>query len=390
MEVNIKAADPGTDVEEKLLQANQGLYGLNAFSKSLAANSNVEDLSRSIVDEISGKLGFPFCVLGLLDDSGVNIHIKAFSGKYLEKTINSTFISSGMSFNSYLAEREVISSESIGEGDELNSWFISRINKNLTESQRIKEILYVPISVKSRNLGVLAVGFSSPIESRDVSLIYSISNNIAMAIDNAILYERCRKYFVQSVNALIAAIEAKDRYTKGHSQRVSNYTVHIAEKLSLSKEQIEEIKMAGILRDIGKIGVNDSILMKPGKLTKDEYEEVKRHPIIANRILHHIGFPQNALKAIAYHHERYDGKGYPFGISGDRITLEAQIIAVADAFDAMTSNRPYREAMSVDEALKELVANKSRQFNPVVVDAMIKLKDSLKSERIEEKVPQRI
>lgn len=376
LQVLIKGIGGESGDGDKHMFRNNDLFILNSLNKSLCADGDLENLCKVIVNEINKKLGFPICMIGLLDSSGMGLRIKAFSSAYLEETLSSLNIN----LNSYLSERAVISSESLDENEVLDNWLIGNINRNRPAAERIKELLYVPIRLKNKNLGVLVIGLNSQIMPEEISLINSIATNAAVAIDNALLYETCKRYFVKSVNALIATIEAKDVYTKGHSQRVSRYTVHIAEKLNLSKEQVEDVRLAGMLHDIGKIGINDNILLKPGRLTKSEYEEVKRHPAVSNRILHHIGISDRALKAIAYHHERFDGKGYPYGISGNSITLEAQIIAVADAYDAMTSNRPYRKAMSVDEAIDELKAHRSSQFSPEVVDALIGVRDGLKSE----------
>jgi PAS domain S-box-containing protein len=193
------------------------------------------------------------------------------------------------------------------------------------------------------------------------------------SIDNAALYDTTRKYFIKTIDALIAAVEAKDTYTEGHSQRVSQYAIKIGKKLGLENEQIEDIKVAGILHDVGKIGISDNILQKKGKLTYEEYEEIKQHPSISNKILCPVGFSDRTLKAIAFHHERFDGKGYPYGLAGNDISIEAQVIAVADAFDAMTSTRSYRSSMSVEVAIEELLANKGSQFSPEVVDALIEI-----------------
>ena len=182
-----------------------------------------------------------------------------------------------------------------------------------------------------------------------------------------------RNSYVQTIDALIAAIEAKDQYTRGHSQRVSNLAVQIARKMGMSRQQAEELRIAGILHDIGKIGISDSILKKKGPLTKEEYDEIKKHPAISNKILYPIGLSDRILKAIAFHHERFDGRGYPFGLTSESLGLEPQIIAVADAFDAMTSSRPYREPLSLASAVQELENNKGTQFHPDIVDIMIQI-----------------
>ncbi len=172
------------------------------------------------------------------------------------------------------------------------------------------------------------------------------------------------------VSSLVSAIEAKDKYTLGHSERVSQYAVQIAKKLDLPENQINEIKIAGMLHDVGKIGISDEILHKPAKLSKSEFEEMKRHPSIGTWILNTLNLSENTINAINYHHERYDGTGYPLGISGKDLPIETQIISLSDAYDAMTSERPYRDAMSPEEAIKEIKKNADKQFNPQLVEIL--------------------
>jgi len=176
------------------------------------------------------------------------------------------------------------------------------------------------------------------------------------------------------VMSLVSAIEAKDKYTIGHSERVSKYATTLAKKLNLPEEKIQEIKIAGMLHDVGKIGVADNILNKPDKLSKDEYEEIKRHPSIGSWILNTLNLPESTVEAINYHHERYDGKGYPLGLSGKELSIETQLISLSDAYDAMTSERPYRSAMSHEEAIKEIKKASEKQFNPALV-ALIEQND---------------
>ncbi len=169
------------------------------------------------------------------------------------------------------------------------------------------------------------------------------------------------------ITSLVSAIEAKDKYTLGHSQRVSEYASQLAKKLGLPDEKVNEIKIAGMLHDVGKIGVADDILHKPAKLTKDEYEEIKKHPAIGSWILNTLDLSDTTMNAINYHHERYDGKGYPLGLKGKELSLESQIIALSDAYDAMTSDRPYRKAMSHEEAIDEIKKCANTQFNSELV-----------------------
>jgi response regulator RpfG family c-di-GMP phosphodiesterase len=173
--------------------------------------------------------------------------------------------------------------------------------------------------------------------------------------------------YVRSIDALIKALEAKDFYTRGHSQRVTIYSVAIAREMGLPGEEIEQLRRAAVLHDLGKIGVREVVLNKPGRLTDGEYGEIVRHPETAMRILEPIPFFQPLLPAILHHHERFDGRGYPAGLAGDRIPLPSRIMAVADTFDAMTSTRAYRDALPVPDANAEIRRCAGTQFDPGIV-----------------------
>ena len=356
-------------MEEKIIQSNRELSIINSVSKSLTSTLDLDHLSSLLVNEITDKLNFDTCSLGLVDNDGTSLSIKAFSGDFYK----------GFGLHEHKAlhlDDEIIaktfSTEQSHKQSTLpESWLLGKINKLKPEGEKLKEVLFVPFKVKNKNIGMLTVGSKTPIKVSDENLLSYIGNNAAVAIDNALLYETSKKYFIKTIDTLVATVEAKDSYTEGHSRRVSKYAVEIAQKLNMPKDQIEDIKIAGILHDIGKIGISDTILLKNESLTADEYTEVKQHPLISNKILYPVGFSERTLKAIAFHHERFDGKGYPYGLTGNEITIEAQIIAVADAFDAMTSNRSYRVAMDSNEALKELTLNKLTQFNPKIVDSLV-------------------
>ncbi len=189
------------------------------------------------------------------------------------------------------------------------------------------------------------------------------------------LYQNSKELYYKTVKALTAAIEAKDPYTEGHSRRVEGYARQIAEELKLDKATIHSIEVAALLHDIGKIGINDSILNKKAVLNDSEYSQIHEHPIIGLKILEDIELPLKSKDIIKFHHERYDGKGYPMGLGGDQIPLEAYILSAADAYDAMTSNRPYREAMAPARAAEILIKNSGTQFHPTVVNAFTKVLD---------------
>ncbi|MFC1952850.1 HD domain-containing phosphohydrolase [Chloroflexota bacterium] len=185
--------------------------------------------------------------------------------------------------------------------------------------------------------------------------------------------EKIRNSFFQSVTALVHALEAKDFYTSGHSQRVADLSVAISNRLFLPKQSIEKIKMAGLVHDIGKIGIKEHILNKPAGLTNEEFKQVREHPEIGEYILSPIVDDTEILKLVRNHHERYNGTGYPDRLKGTQIPFGTRILAVADAYDAMTSDRPYRKAMNSNIAFHQLKLNKGIQFDPEVVSTLFKL-----------------
>lgn len=183
--------------------------------------------------------------------------------------------------------------------------------------------------------------------------------------------EDLRRLFTGSIKALAHALEAKDEYTQGHSARVAEVSVAISKHLSLPEDQVQHIWLAGYLHDIGKIGIKEAVLNKPGKLDKAEWELIQQHPVFAGHILGPIPELSDIIEIVVHHHERYDGSGYPDGLEGSSIPLGARILSVADAYDALTSRRPYRDALDVCEAIRILEEASGTQFDPVLVRAFV-------------------
>jgi len=188
-------------------------------------------------------------------------------------------------------------------------------------------------------------------------------------IENA--YEKLHGTYRDTIATLSRAVDARDPYTSGHSERVASLAKKIAKKMGVPKKEFEQIELAAQFHDIGKIGVPDSILLKPGKLTDIEFNVIKNHPVIGTNILNNIEFLNESLPIILHHHETYDGRGYPNGISGAEIPLGSRIISIADTYDAMTSDRPYRKALSHEEAIREILKCRGTQFDAEIVDAAL-------------------
>ena len=200
-------------------------------------------------------------------------------------------------------------------------------------------------------------------------------------------YDKLESAYLESVETLRYTVEAKDVYTRGHSDRVSEYSVLIGQKLGLSNEELKTLKIGGLFHDIGKIGIPDSILLKTDKLTDDEYSEIKNHPTIGAHILSNATIFQDILPIVKHHHERYDGHGYPGKLAGDDIPYLARIAAIADTFDAMTSKRAYRNPLSIDIVIAEIEKNKGTQFDPGIADMFLTIlkNDYNKIEEIQKK-----
>jgi putative nucleotidyltransferase with HDIG domain len=218
-------------------------------------------------------------------------------------------------------------------------------------------------------------------------LIRRALDSVALTEENVRLAWQSQNLYKGSLRAISAALDAKDTYTHGHSFRVTQYSLAIAHQMQLSVADINDIEIGGMLHDIGKIGIPESILQKPGKLTPEEYLVIKSHPMRGYRMLMTLPGMESVLRIVRHHHERTDGNGYPDGLSGDRIPLLARILSVADAYDAMTSNRTYRVAMSHAEAVVEVQRNAGTQFDPQMVKAFIGLREMAEVRKVLEQAP---
>jgi HD-GYP domain-containing protein (c-di-GMP phosphodiesterase class II) len=234
-----------------------------------------------------------------------------------------------------------------------------------------RTVISAPIRIKDRTLGVIELTNKRGDDSfseEDLAMMQSIANQAAVAIENANLYMEVQKSYFDTIKALVQAVEETDKYTRGHSERVTTFSVKIAVSMGLNEKQLENIRYGGVLHDIGKIGINVNIIQKPGRLTKEEYSLIKHHPVIGERIIGPIEFLSGVLPIISQHHERYDGQGYPQGLDGKRMVVEARVLGVADAYDAMITARPYRDPLPRSEAIAELRRCSGTQFDPIVVE----------------------
>ena len=222
-------------------------------------------------------------------------------------------------------------------------------------------------------LGLFSLNLRKIFRQSELRLLTSMAEQVAAIIANTDLYQDMERFVVNMVKSLVHAIEAKDVYTRGHSERVNLYCMMMAEQLGLAKQEQETLHWASILHDVGKIGIPEQILNKPGKLTEGEFRSIQDHPTKGYNILTPIEQLSESLSGILHHHERYDGKGYPRGLKGEEIPLAARIIAVADTFDAITSTRAYRPEKPFQEALEIIEEVSGSQLDPNLVEMFMRL-----------------
>jgi putative nucleotidyltransferase with HDIG domain len=252
----------------------------------------------------------------------------------------------------------------------------SRFFKGVDERTEFKtrNLICVPVKVKENVIGVLEAinkQRKEEFDQEDLSLFTSLADQVAIALDNARLYQELEEMFFQTAESLAIAIEKRDPYTGGHTQRVTLYSLAIAKYLQLKPVEKKWLKIASVLHDIGKIGVEDKILRKPERLNPEEFNAIKHHSDMGVEIIEHVRQLKEIVPGVKYHHEKIDGSGYPNGLKGEDIPILAKIVAVADTYDAMTTDRPYRKGMAKDVAIEELKRCSGTQFDSEVVEAFI-------------------
>ena len=260
------------------------------------------------------------------------------------------------------------------------------INRGVTQRDdwpypQVRQMMIVPLA-EGENLFGWVAAFDHVTDGEfgtgEASLLNSIAVILGIHDGNILLYEQQAELMRGIIRALTAAIDAKDQYTCGHSDRVARIAVRLAQELGCDATMLNTIYLAGLLHDIGKIGITDSVLRKPGKLSDEEYQHIKSHPEIGHRILHDLKKLDNVLPVILHHHEAWNGAGYPLHLLSEQIPLAARIVAVADSYDAMGSDRPYRKGMSDDKIDEIFRQETGRQWDPEVVAAFFRAREDLR------------
>jgi HD-GYP domain-containing protein (c-di-GMP phosphodiesterase class II) len=248
-----------------------------------------------------------------------------------------------------------------------------RVINDLVLEETHFSFMCAPLKTREKIIGVINISHENKVHytAEDLKFFTTLASQGAMVIENARLYSQLRNTFLATANVLAETIEKRDPYTGGHTRRVMDYALALGNGLNLNDEEKSRLRLAAILHDIGKIGVRDKILLKTAQLDGEEIKNIENHTILGEEILKGIDHLDDILPGVRNHHERYDGSGYPDGLAGKDIDIIARIIAVADAYDAMTTDRPYRRARSHSQAVAEIKKGSSTQFDPQIVEVFL-------------------
>ncbi|MBW2056268.1 MAG: response regulator [Deltaproteobacteria bacterium] len=354
------------NIDTKLGRKIKELSILYSISDSMGtADFDVDRFYEKIVDMASTITGAERTSLMILDPDANELRIKAAKG-LSQKIVGSARVPLGTG----VAGRVVTSGRPLFVK---NSGSSSRAGR---KSYRTGSYVSIPLTIKGETFGVLNVTDKcdgSHFDEGEVLLLLTLVKRAALNIENSMLYEALYDSLVDTLQCLVATLEAKDRYTHRHSERVTDLATEVARKMGCPREEIEGLRLAGLLHDIGKIGIHDAVLQKSDGLTEEEFGLIKTHPIIGENIIRPLALLPVETAVVRNHHERWDGKGYPDGLAGGDIPLLARILAVADSYDAMTSDRPYRPAKTPEEAARELKRCAGSQFDRTVVEAFLQM-----------------
>ena len=355
-------------LEENLKAKIKELSALYEVGKTVTSTLQLDQVLRLITRKAAMIMDASFCSLRLLDEKKEVLVLQCAYG------LNDSFFKSKKS----LKVGESIAGRVVKEG---RPYAINNLQEeplykypNLAKQKGLRSLITVPLVQKNKIIGVLSI-YNKKVCSYtrdDVRLLSMFASQAAIAIENARLYRQAEVSYLNTIRTLSNIIDAKDSHTYGHSERVMAHSMNIAKELKLSDHDKEVLKYASLLHDIGKIGIDIGILRKPAKLNAEEWKIMVMHPVLGSGIVEQIGFLNDLAPLILRHHERYDGKGYPGRLKKEKIPLGARILAVADAYESMVTDRPYRKALPISEANKEMIKCSGTQFDPKIVTVFLK------------------
>ncbi|MDH5662396.1 MAG: HD domain-containing protein [Elusimicrobiota bacterium] len=369
IKTNSKLIELRKDLSRKVKQRTKALSFLYRIERDVSNKLKMEDVLKVIVEKVSSILNVQTCSILLTDDTTGKLSIECAKGLD-EKILKDTELEVGENISGWVVKHNRPILVKNIEKD-------TRFAKRSEEKYYNKSLMSVPLATKDKVIGVINVNNKKSrriFNQEDFRLLKQMAAQVAIVIENARLYKSLSDLYMRTIMTLAATIDARDHYTRRHSVMVAKYAVAIAEAMRLPAERVELIRQASHLHDIGKIGVHDFILLKPDKLTDEEWEEIKLHSVKGAEILAPlVVFLNGVIDMVRQHHERYDGKGYPDHYKEGKIDIGARIMAVADSFDAMLSERPYRKAYSKKRAIEELRENSGTQFDPKIVETFLKV-----------------
>lgn len=321
---------------------------------------SADEISEQIVEEAINILRADASTLLFLDEENGRLYTKSFRGRWN----NDAIITEGDN----IIWKAVASGRSISFCDLHEAGFVDYNHAR-------RSILVCPLKGKKRTIGALVLADKedrTEFFSKDIKLARAIANCASLAIENALLYKELEDFLISAIQALVKTLEASSHWTAGHTERVTEYAIGIGREMGLSGQNLERLRICSLLHDIGKIAIPGKILDKPDILTKEEEGEIKRHPLIGAEILEGFSQLKDVVQGIKCHHEWWDGAKSLFGLKGEDIPLCSRILAVADSFDAMSSDRPYKPKKKQNETIEEIKKLSGRQFDPRVVEAFMK------------------
>ena len=353
------------------LQHKEELQDIFQVNRTINSNMDPKKISSLITRFTCELMHTDACILRLLDKDKKTLVVNAsysLSDKFLKKL-------------SVLNAQECVCAKAIKIKKPLaiyngnNGKNLKDHNQELIKKEGFRSMLFAPVILGGKTLGVISTFSRKPLRFTDeeMKLLNIFASQVAIALDESKHYEDIRLNYFNTIHTLVLAIEARDPYTRGHTERVTKYALKIGQALEMPKPELEILRYAGEVHDVGKISIPDFILNKPGRLTPAERAVIEIHPVKGVEMLEPLEFLKPALPVVRHHHERYDGTGYPDGLEKEKIPMMARIIACADAFDAMTSDRPYRRRkLAVEEALEEIRNNSGSQFDPHIAHIFAK------------------
>lgn len=354
----------------RIKQHNKKMMKLYDIGQKITSNIKFNALLEEIMELVKAETSAQSSSLYLIDQEKQELWFKVALGKKGNK-VKEIRLKIGEGIAGYVAKQGIsLNIKDVTKDARFNNEIAQKIG------DKQKSMLTTPIKFKDTTIGILQLinkKGGRNFTKQDEALVEGICSQVAIALENAKLYKELRDLFVDTITCLASAIDAKDPYTKGHSQRVTDYAIEIGKEYGLTDSQLDKLEYTALLHDIGKIGIKDIILNKEDTLTDNEYAIMKNHVLIGYNMLCATKSLHNMAFSVKYHHEKYDGTGYCEGISGGKIPLEARIIAVADTYDAMTTTRPYREGLPHEVAMSEIYTYSGKQFDPSVVECFSKI-----------------